>query len=219
MALRINLYHEILRNKKQEQYDPLKLSVLFLIIIGIGLASWYIVELQQKSGAVAAYSQKKSTSDKLAPQEAKAKLDEEQYTKQLDLTEKLTKRIEERFYWAPVLEDLAVVVPANVQITKLATDISGDGLRKIQITMEGIAAGDEPRATAEDFRTALTDRMSKKYKNTTASFKTLDEGADPVLVDGKSLRTAMFNISLVFNTGSEPPPPPPPRPTRRRTAE
>ena len=126
----------------------------------------------------------------------------------------LGKRIEERFYWAPVLEDLSLVVPASVQITKLAGDISGEGLRKVQISMEGIAAGEEPRAAAEEFRNALNERM-KKFKNASATFKTLDEATDTVTLDGKALRTAMFNISLTFNFGTEPPPPPPVRSTQR----
>ena len=33
MVLRINLYHEVLRAKRQQQYDPLKLSLLALIIV------------------------------------------------------------------------------------------------------------------------------------------------------------------------------------------
>jgi len=211
MALRINLYHEVLRTRKQAQYDPLKLATMFIIIIGIGLVGWYVVELGKKSSAMHEYETQEALQKQLEPQEAKAKEQEAEYTKQLATMEKLGKRMEERFYWAPVLEDLGVVVPASVQITKFAGDMTGEGLRKITISMEGIAAGEEPRATAEDFRTALTEKLGKKFKNTAATFKTLDEAADTVALDGKNLRTATFNISLTFNFGTEPPPPPAPK--------
>ncbi len=211
MALRINLYHEVLRTKKQQQYDPLKLAMIGIIVIAVVLVGWYVVELGSRSTALDAYNEQKKLADALIPEENTAKEQEADISKKLALVEKLSKRIEERFYWAPVLEDLASVVPPTVQITKFTTEVTGEGLRKIQITMEGIAAGDEPRATAEDFRTALTDRMSKKFKNTAATFKTLDEAADPASLDGRTLRTAMFNISLTFTSGSEPPPPPPVR--------
>ena len=59
MALRINLYHEILRTKKQAQYDPLKLAMLSIVVIAIGLVSWYIVELNKRSTAVSAYDTQK----------------------------------------------------------------------------------------------------------------------------------------------------------------
>jgi Tfp pilus assembly protein PilN len=211
MALRINLYHEVLRTRKQQQYDPLKLAMMGVIIIAIVLVGWYVVELGSRSTAVSAYNRQKALLDELAPQEAAAKEQEASISQKIALVEKLAKRIEERFYWAPVFEDLATVVPPSVQITKLGAEISGEGLRKVQISMEGIAAGDEPRATAEDFRTALTERMSKKFKNAAANFKTLDEAAEAVSLDGRTLRTALFNITLSFTTGTEPPPPPPVR--------
>ena len=43
MALRINLYHEALRTRKQEQYDPLKLSIIGLIVVPFLIALIYVI--------------------------------------------------------------------------------------------------------------------------------------------------------------------------------
>jgi hypothetical protein len=216
MTLSINLYHEVLRTKKQEQYDPLKLSIIGLIVIAIGLLGWYFVELGRKSSAVGSYRSKQAEFGKLEPLEKQAKLRETELTKQLAVTEKLGKRIEERFYWAPVLQEITLSVPETVQTTKVVADVTGDPLRKIQMTIEGVAAGDEPRSVAEEFRTALVERLGKKFKNVVSSYKTLDDNTDPLIVGGKPLRVATFSIAITFNSGSEPPPPPTQRSPRVR---
>lgn len=211
MALSINLYHEVLRTKKQEQYDPLKLSIIGLIVIGCCLFGWYFVELGRKSSAVGTYNSKQEEFKRLDRQEKADKVRETELTKQLAVAEKLGKRIEERFYWAPVLEDIAVSVPEFVQTTKVVADVQGEALRKIQMTIEGVAAGEEPRSVAEDFRMALVGRLTKKFKNVNSSYKTLDEVAEPQTINGKSYRIATFSISVTFNSGTEPPPPVPAR--------
>jgi hypothetical protein len=210
MALKINLYHEVLRTKKQEQYDPLKLSIFGMILVAIGLVSWYALELTSRSSAVDNFKSKETEYGTLGPQEADAKTREAEYTKQLAMTEKLGKRIEERFYWAPVLEDLALAAPPNVQTTKMAGEVSGEGLRRIQISIDGVAAGEEPFGVAEEFRTALAERFGKRFKKITATLKNVDESPDKVTLNGKTLRTATFSISIVFNSGTEPAPAPPP---------
>lgn len=215
MALRINLYHEVLRNRKQAQYDPLKLSMIGLALVAAGLIAWYFVELQTTKSAESSYRSKQAEYAKLQVQEKQAKAKEEEYTKQIAVVEKLGKRIEERFYWAPLLEELALSVSPTVQTAKVTGDVSGEGLRKVQVAIEGIAAGVEPRGAAEEFRTALAERLGKKYKNVVASFKNLEDSNESATLNGETLKTAAFNISVTFNIGTEPPPPPP-KPSKRK---
>ena len=83
-------------------------------------------------------------------------------TREAELSAKLleadavTKRIENRFYWAPVLDVLLKTVPPNVQIVNLTgnNDPKSD---KISVLLEGIVAGDVPRIAADQFRTTLND--------------------------------------------------------------
>jgi hypothetical protein len=50
-------------------------------------------------------------------------------------SELLVKRIENRFYWAPLLEQLMQSVPKDVQLTKLSADLSGEDLiRRLDAT-------------------------------------------------------------------------------------
>ncbi len=216
MALRINLYHEVLRNRKQAQYDPLKLSMIGMALIAAVLLGWYFIELQTTKSVENSHRAKQAEYTKLQAQEKQDKVKEEDFTKQIAVVDKLQKRIEERFYWAPLLEELAMSVPATVQTTKVTGDVSGDGQRKVQVAIEGIAAGEEARASAEEFRTALEQRLAKKYKGVAAAFKTLEDSAENVTLNGATLKTAAFHISVTFKIGSEPPPPPPPPKARRK---
>lgn len=198
MALKIELFHEVLLAKKHQQYDPLKISLLGLIVIAIGLASYYFVELAQKRSAVAAYETKQKEFERLIPLSKEAKAREDELNKEIVLADRLNKRIEGRFYWAPVFELVASTVPKNVQITRLGADVTQDAPRTCRMLIDGLAAGVEPRAVAEELRTAIVEKLGQKYKNTTAVFKSLDESNEKALLDGKQVQTAVFSINISF---------------------
>lgn len=217
MSLKINLYHEVLRTKKQRQYDPLKISILGLIVVAIGLAGYYFVALAQRRSVVAEYTAKQKEFDTLVPLAKAAKLREEELSNQISLAERLGKRIENRFYWAPVLEVVASSVPLNVQITKLGADIAQEAPRTCQISVDGLAAGAKPRAVAEELRMALAEKFGQKFKGAITTFKSLDESNERVLLDGQMELTAVFSISITFPFGSAEPSAPAALPTRRRS--
>lgn len=214
MALRLNLYHEVLRAKRQKQFDPLKISFLALLVIAIGMAGYYVVQFSRGSSAQSVSRAKKAEFDRLGPL-ARAAYDRElELTKKIDLSDRVNRKIEKRFYWAPVFESVAAVVPPSVQITKLSGDSKGtDNSRSCQFTMEGLAASQEPRATAEELRRAIVERMSAKYPTAAATFRNLDEGGEPVRVNGQSLATAVFTIQVTFKP--EPDPVTAPKPVER----
>jgi Tfp pilus assembly protein PilN len=215
MALRINLYHEVLRAKRQQQYDPLKLSVLGLAVVAVGMAVFYGVQLKRTSDARAAYNTRSAEFKRLDPLSKEAAKKEVELNKQLDLSEKLTRRMEKRTYWAPVFESVLAAVPANVQLTKLACDTGRDKSGTCQMNIEGIAADQEPRAVAEDLRKAIGERVAVKYPNATAAFKNLDESSESVTVKGKRVAAVVFTINLTFKPEVTPPvAAPPPKPKR-----
>src|SRR5256885_11762278 len=119
MALRINLYHEVLRAKRQQQFDPLKLSLLGLSVVAVGMAAFYVIQLKRTSDVRSALNVQKAEFDRLSPQAKAAEQKEAELTRQIDLAEKLTKRMEQRVYWAPLFESIMAAVPANVQVIKL----------------------------------------------------------------------------------------------------
>jgi Tfp pilus assembly protein PilN len=216
MALRINLYHEVLRAKRQQQYDPLKLSMLGLIIVAIGMAGYYFVQLKRTSDAHSAFQAQKAEFDKLSPMQKEAEKKEADLNKQIDVAEKLTKRMEKRIYWAPLFEGILATVPANVQLTRLTCDAGREKAGVSQMNIEGIAADAEPRALAENLRKAILARMSAKYPNATAAFRNLDDSSEHPVVNGKRVPAVLFTINVAFKSE---PDAAPPAPTTKRIAK
>lgn len=210
MALRLNLYHEVLRAKRQKQFDPLKISFLGLLLVAIGMAGYYVVQFSRGSSAQSDSRAKQAEFDRLGPLAKTAHDREVELTKKIDLADRVSRRIEKRFYWAPVFESVVAVVPPSVQITKLSGDSKAtESSRSCQFTMEGLAASQEPRATAEELRRAIVERMSVKYPTAAATFRNLDEGGEPVRVNGQSLATAVFTIQVTFKPEPDPAAPKP----------
>jgi Tfp pilus assembly protein PilN len=215
MPLKINLYHEVIRARHEEQYDPLRLSMIGLVVIVIALAGYYVFALTGKNSLQNALRAKQSEFDQLQPKVAKATEEEKELSAELGLAEQVSQRIEDRFYWGPVLEQIVAVVPPNVQITRCNGDVSSETGRRCQISLEGLAAGEEPRRVAEELRVALLERLGSTYKNVTAVFRNLEDSPQKVTLDGASLATAHFNIGLNFVPKATPEPTPAPRKSRR----
>jgi hypothetical protein len=113
------------------------------------------------------------------------------------------KRIEGRLYWAPLLEQLTTLVPREAQVTRFSGEVQGDDIKKCTLTIEGVAAGADPRKVAEDLRTAIAEEFSKKYRNVTSIFRSLEDGAESARLDGKTWPTATFSINVQLSAGGE----------------
>ena len=203
MALRLNLNHEILQAERARQRDPLKLSFWGLGLIAALFASYYFFQLAKMSVISQEYSHKKAEFDAIAPKSLAAKTREDELTATIRVGDKMVQRIEGRFYWAPMIEQLVNAVPPEVQITKLAGDVQGDATKKCRLTIDGLSAGTDPRKVAEDLRTAIAESFGKKYKNVTSSFRSLEDGVETVQLSGAPRQTATFAINVEFQGGEE----------------
>ncbi len=134
-----------------------------------------------------------------------AKKREDELNQQAATSVKMVKRIEGRFYWAPLLAELTQVVPREVQITRLTGELTGDSVRRCSLSIDGLSAGTDPRRVAEDLRTAIADRLSPRYNNVTSTFKTLEDGSEMVMLDGKQVGTATFAIIVQLTTREDAP--------------
>lgn len=204
MAIRLNLYHEVLRAKRQQKYDPLKLSMMGLGVIVALMAVYYFFQMSRTSSADHAYAAQKAEFERLSPLVKTAQERETQLTKQIDLAKRITDRMEKRSYWAPVFETIVAAVPPNVQLTKFSGDLGRDAAHQFQVGIEGLAAGPEPRTAAEELRKSIADRISARYTSVTATFRNLDDGAEAAKLDGKVLPTVVFTIHVTFKAGAEP---------------
>lgn len=211
MALRLNLYHEVVKAKALKRRDPLKISIYVLSAITALCTVWYVVQVFRMSALSAELAATKAEFDKYEPQAKAAKKREEELSNKAKASEQLAKRMEGRFYWAPVLAQIMQVVPREVQITRMGGDVSGDGMRRCTITIDGLSAGPDPRRVAEELRTAIAEKFAPNYKNVTSTFKTLEDGTEMVMLDGKQMSTATFAINVQLYTGEEKAAPPPRR--------
>ena len=209
MALHLNLYHEVNKAKAIKRRDPLKLALYGLAAVVAGFVGYYVLELVKLHQINSQLTYVKGEFTKLEPLAKTAKKREEELNTQMKSGDLLVKKIENRFYWAPMLEQVMQVVPREVQVTHLAGDIAGEGQRHCAITLDGLSAGADARKVAEDLRTALAEKFSTSFKNVTSKFRSLEDGTEMVMLDGKQVPTAMFAISLELTTGAVAAAPPP----------
>lgn len=203
MALHLNLFHEALTAKAIKRRDPLKLAMFGLVAVIASFASYYVIELVKLHSINNSLATVKDEFSKLEPQAKIAKKREEELNAQMKSGDLLVKKVESRFYWAPMLEQIMQVVPREVQVTRLAGDIAGEGLRHCSISLDGLSAGADARKVAEDLRTAIAEKFTGSYKNVSSKFRSLEDGTEMVLLDGKQVPTAMFGISVDLYVGAE----------------
>ncbi len=216
MPIRLNLYHEVQKQAALKRRDPLKLSMFGIGAIAVCFAGYYAVQLGRSISLHSQLSSLKAEYEKLDPQAQSAKKHEDELIAQIKLNDAVQRRIEDRFYWAPLLDEVRQVVPREVQLTKISGDVTGDVVRKCSLTVDGVSAGADPRQISEDLRTAIADRLGTKYRNVISNFKALDDGAEQIPLDGKQLPTATFAINVAFNWGDDPNAAPAAAPKKKR---
>lgn len=201
MALHLNLHHEIQKARKLQRRDPLKLAIYAIAGVAGIFAIMYFLQLGRTHSTRQELAAAQAQFATIDPQAKAAKALEDELTIQIKKGEAATRRMEDRFYWASVLDQLARVVPAEVQVTQLTGDVDIAGGHKCTLTLIGIAAGSDPRRVAEDFRTEIAEKLAANYQSVSSTFKNLDDGIDTVLLNGKSTPTATFAISVQLTPG------------------
>ena len=196
MPLQINLYHEILTQAQLRRRDPLKLGMMAIGAVAVLFAGYYFYRLSDVNSTRAEAEALSAEWAKLEPEEKSAKEREATLQEQIRLTSALTKRINSRFFWAPVLEDLFENVSPEVQVRAFAGDAGEVSLRKVSMALDGMAVGPQPRKTAEELRTAVYEVMSKNNAGVESTFKALDDGPDVKGPNEKVLPSAVFAIQF-----------------------
>src|SRR6188768_2498848 len=155
MALHLNLLHEEISEQRQRQRDPLKLGTMALGAIGALMLLFYIFKAYQTLHVKSQLSAVERDWAKVEPKVTAAQKRATELTATLGTTKILDTIVEGRFFWAPLLQSLSRCVAPNAQLTSIAGAVSDD-LKTITLTLEGTAAGREPRAAAEELRQLLT---------------------------------------------------------------
>jgi hypothetical protein len=195
MPLTINLLHEEQALLKLRKRDPLKLGLYAIGGVAGLFVAYYAICLIGSSRIKGELETREAEWARQEPKAATAAEQDKIFNEKLSVANLVSQRIDNRFYWAPVLADLQRVVTPNVQIINFAGS-SDPKDEKVTITIEGLAAGRVPRAAAEQFRISLSDVLGRAYKGASATFHTLDETSMSAPVDGKQLPTARFTIDI-----------------------
>lgn len=197
MALHLNLLHEEILEQRQRQRDPLKLGMLALIGCGALMFLYYswnayrTLEMKSRLGA------KDREWAKLEPAVSAAQKKVADLQGTIKTTRALDEYIERRFFWAPLLQTIAHCVAPNTQLTTLDGNLLDDG-KGVSITIEGVAAGREPRAAAEDLRQMLAEQLRRNYSDVKVEFKALEDLDTTVSLGGTRVPMARYNLDITF---------------------
>lgn len=215
MALHLNLYHEIQKQAIARSRDPLKLGLYAVGVVVAFLMIYYFYRLEQVSVLTSQAKKLQAQWDLKTPKAKEALAESAQFSTNLKLREDLTSAIENRYYWAPLLERIQKAVPKNVQITRLHGQME-QGRGTLEIT--GIGAGPEPRKVAEDFRTSFIEKCLKGAIKIDSKFSSLEDTDATVQLNDKTLNTALFTLQFNFSVAEIVPTTPVATPVKRKGA-
>ena len=202
MALALNLLHEEISEQRQRQRDPLKIGMMVLGAFAALLVLYYLwnvyrtLQIKSRLGVV------EREWAKVEPSVTAAQKRAQELNNIIKTTRALDEYIDNRFYWAPFLQVVARCVAPNAQLTSLDGNVSEDG-KTIAVLIEGVAAGREPRAAAEDLRQMLLEQLGHTYGDVKIEFKALEDLDTIVNVGGAN--TAMAHYALAVTLSVTPP--------------
>jgi hypothetical protein len=210
MALHLNLLHEEIFEQRQRQRDPLKIGMMVLGALGAVMLLYYLWNAYKVLEIRNRLSQAQHDWAKVEPKVTGAQKRSAELNAIISTTRVLDGMIDSRFFWGPFLEKLSRCVALNAQLTSLEGNILDDG--KINVAIEGLAAGREPRAAAEELRQLLLEQLSQTYHDVKVEFKTLEDLDTIVNIGGANQAMARFGINATFTTvETKPSPTPGPR--------
>jgi hypothetical protein len=198
MALHLNLLHEEIREQRQRQRDPLKIGMMVLGGLGSLMFLYYMWNAYQALGIRSQLSKVQQTWSAVEPKVTAAQKRSAELNGIISTTKVLDGMIESRFYWAPFLEKLSRCVALNAQITSVDGTVLDDN-RGVNVMIEGLAAGREPRAAAEELRQLLLEQLGQSYRDVKIEFKTLEDMDTLVKIGGANMAMARFSLSASFN--------------------
>jgi hypothetical protein len=214
MALHLNLLHEEIFKQRQRQRDPLKIGMMVLAALGALMVAYYlwnaykVLEIRNRLGQV------QHDWAKVEPKVTAAQKRSAELNSIIGTTKVLDGMIDGRFFWAGFLEKLSRCVALNAQLTSIDGSALEDG--KVSIIIEGLAAGREPRAAAEELRQLLMEQLGQGYNEVKVEFKALEDLDTIVNIGGSNMAMARFSINATFSTVASKPSP---TPGRTRTRE
>jgi hypothetical protein len=208
MALHLNLLHEEILEQRLRQRDPLKIGMMVLGGLGALMFLWYMGKAYQTLTIRSRLNTIQQEWKKVEPRVTTAQKRSAELKGIIGTTRVLDEMIHSRFYWAPFLEKLSRCVALNAQITSIDGNVLDDDKngneKNVNVMIEGLAAGREPRAAAEELRQLLLEQLGQSYRDVKVEFKTLEDLDTLVKISGTNMSMARYALSLSFNPSGGP---------------
>ncbi len=198
MALHLNLLHEEILEQRQRQRDPLKIGMMVLGALGAIMFLYYMWNAYKTLEIRNRLSTVQHDWSKVEPKVTAAQKRSAELNSIINTTRVLDGMIDGRFFWAPFLEKLSRCVALNAQITSLDGSVLEDN-KGVNVMIEGLAAGREPRAAAEELRQLLLEQLGQSYREVKVEFKTLEDLDTLVKIGGDNMAMARFGLSVTFS--------------------
>jgi hypothetical protein len=209
MALHLNLLHEEILEQRQRQRDPLKIGMLVLISCGLLLFLYYLWNAYQTLEIKSHLSAVERDWAKIEPKVTAAQKRSTELTNIINTTRLLDDYINNRFFWAPLLEKISRCVAPNAQLASIEGAVLDED-KGVTVSIEGVAAAREPRSAAEDLRQMLLEQLGQSYREVKVEFKTLEDLETIANVGGTNMAMARYVIAVSFNPSAAPKPTPTP---------
>ena len=158
-----NLLHEEFLEQRQRQRDPLKIGMMVLGALGGLMFLYYMWNAYQALGIRNQRNALQQDWSKIEPTVTAAQKRSAELNNIIGTTKVLDGIIDNRFFWAPFLEKLSRCVAPNAQITSVDGTILEDN-KSVNVMIEGMASGREPRAAAEELRQLLLEQLGQSYR-------------------------------------------------------
>ena len=198
MALHLNLLHEEISEQRQRQRDPLKIGIMVLVALGALMLAYYMWKAYQTLEIRNRLGQVQHEWSKVEPKVTAAQKRSAELNSIISTTKVLDGIIDNRFFWAPFLEKLSHCVALNAQLTTIDGTVHDD--HKVTVAIEGLAAGREPRAAAEELRQLLLEQLGQSYGEVKVEFRSLEDLDTIVNIGGSNLNMARFGLTVGFQT-------------------
>ena len=198
MALHLNLLHEEILEHRQRQRDPLKIGMMVLAGFGALLLLYYMFNAYRTLEIKSRLSAVERNWTKIEPEVTAADKRVAELEGVIKTTRALDNYIENRFFWAPFLQKVSHCVAPNTQLTNLEANILDEN-KGVSVSIEGVAAGREPRSVAEDLRQMLIEQLGHSYSGVKVEFKTLEDLDTIVNVGGTNMPMAHYLLAVIFN--------------------
>jgi hypothetical protein len=205
MALHLNLLHEEILEQRQRQRDPLKIGMQVLGGLGAVLVLYYIWNAYRTLEIKSHLATLNRNWTKVEPDVTAAQKRVQELNGVIKTTRALDDYIGNRFFWGPFLQKISECVAPNTQLTSLVGTVLEDN-KGIEVVIEGLAAGREPRSVAEDLRQMLLEQLKQAYGDVKIEFKALEDLDQIVIVGGTHMAVAHYTLTIGWkqNSASKP---------------